>query len=32
MEEDANASFKNGVLEVILKKVKGSPKTRIRIE
>ncbi len=32
MEENSRASFKNGVLEVILKKAKGSQKTRIQIE
>ena len=32
MEENSRARFKNGVLEVILKKSKGLPKTRIQIE
>lgn len=32
MEENSRAGFKNGVLEVILKKAKGTPKTRIQIE
>ncbi len=31
-EENAKASFKNGVLEVTLKKTKGTPKSRIAIE
>lgn len=31
-EENAKASFKNGVLEVTLKKTKGTPKSRIEIE
>ena len=31
-EEDSTASFKNGVLEVRLKKAKGAEKTKIRIE
>jgi HSP20 family protein len=32
MEENAKASFKNGVLEVTLKKTKVPAKTRIAIE
>jgi HSP20 family protein len=32
MQDNSRASFKNGVLEVILKKAKGTPKTRITIE
>ncbi len=32
MEEDSRASFKNGVLEVVLHKVKGAGKGRIAIE
>jgi HSP20 family protein len=31
-EDDSSASFKNGVLEVHLKKAKIQPKTRIQIE
>lgn len=31
-EENAKASFKNGVLEVTLRKTKGTPKSRIAIE
>ncbi len=31
-EEDSKASFKNGVLEVHLKKMKAEPKSRIEIE
>ena len=31
-EDDAKASFKNGVLEIRLKKTRISPKSRIEIE